>query len=36
MGSKSNSFTLKQLYTNLNEFTWFYTYMSIVKHSHLL
>ncbi len=35
MGSKSKSFTLKQFYTNLNEFTQFYTYMSIVKHSHL-
>ncbi len=35
MGSKSKSFTLKQFYSNLNEFTQFYTYMSIVKHSHL-
>jgi len=35
MASKNKSFTFKQFYTNLNEFTQFYTYMSIVKHSHL-
>jgi len=35
MASKSKSFTFKQFYTNLNEFIKFYTYMSIVKHSHL-
>jgi hypothetical protein len=35
MASKAKSFTFKQVYTNLNEFTQFYTYMSIVKHSHL-
>jgi hypothetical protein len=35
MASKGKSFTFKQFYTNLNEFTQIYTYMSMVKHSHL-
>ncbi len=35
MTSKNKSFTFKQFYTILNEFTQFYTYMSIVKHLHV-
>ncbi len=31
MANKGKTFTFKQFYTNLNEFTQFYNYMSIVK-----